>query len=155
MRAPLTPHTGLAVPAAFSISTNDVDPPNVTPAKGLICHSAAAGRGNATISSAVATHLNTSGALPKKQTEKQFGERRDGHIAVGQRERPHQTVAVRQQNQRQAARWNRDHQRQSASTRAELPDDGFAVVILYEPAESMRQRLSAAADGRAPRFGEC
>src|SRR5690349_23425196 len=80
-------------------------------------------------------------ALLDHQPEEYASERRHGDIAGAERRRLREAVAVRQKNQRDVTVWQRQHERRGrVRLEAVLPDDGFAVVSLYEPAQAVRQK---------------
>src|SRR2546426_1461141 len=81
--------------------------------------------------------------LFRKQLEEHAPERRGCQISRRQWERPHQTVTVCQQDQREPATRHRHHERRgSIFADSELPGDRLAEVSLHEPAASVRQSLA-------------
>src|SRR6267142_6232704 len=78
--------------------------------------------------------------LANKEAEERPGEERRVDVAVLQRERRAQAVAVGEQDQRQAPRWHLENQRGvGARDVAELPVERLAVVVLHEPPEARRR----------------
>src|SRR5438132_9186757 len=74
--------------------------------------------------------------LANKQAEEGPGEERRVDVAVLQRERRAQTVAVGEKDQRETLRrYLEDERRVGARRVAELPIDRLSVVVLDEPAK--------------------
>src|SRR5580765_4129662 len=80
--------------------------------------------------------------LANKEAEERPGEERRADVAVLQRERRAQAIAVGEQDQRQVPRRYLENQRRVRARRvAELPVERLPVVVLHEPAEPRRHRV--------------